>query len=261
MRISIVTISYNQARFLEEAIRSIVEQGYDGLEYIVVDPGSSDGSREIIERYKDDIATLVYDPDRGPADGLNKGFSLATGDVFGYINADDALLPGALHRIAAYFENHHDVDIICGCGYTIDAAGDKLERKIPTRMSARLYAYGAVTFFQQGIFFRRTAYQETEGFNVRNRSCWDGELVLDMLLKGRRAEILHDDLALFRIHDASISGSGRLNEIYEQDCRRLFAKAMGREMTAMDRGLSKLFRLEKWLTNPRAMLARAGKVR
>ena len=84
MKFSIVTISYNQAQFLEQAIRSVIEQDYPDVEYIVVDPGSTDGSREIIERYRDRIDRIIFEPDKGPADGLNKGFAQATGDVFGF---------------------------------------------------------------------------------------------------------------------------------------------------------------------------------
>lgn len=257
MKISIVTISYNQARFLEQAIKSVIGQGYGELEYIVVDPGSTDGSRDIIERYRSEISAVVYEPDNGPADGLNKGFSRATGDIFGFINADDILLPGALRKVADYFRENPATDIVCGCGFMIDESGRATTRKIPTRLSKRLYAYGAVTFFQQGMFFRKRAYRATQGFNPENRSCWDGELVLDMLINGARAGILHEDLGAFRIHGSSISGSGRLGEIYRQDCRRLFAKAMGREMNTTDRVLGKIFRLEKWLMNPGATLARA----
>lgn len=257
MKISIVTISYNQAPFLEQTIRSVVGQDHGELEYIVVDPGSTDGSRDIIERYRPQISTVVCEPDKGPADGLNKGFSLATGDVFGFINADDVLLPGALRKVADYFRENPEADIVCGCGFVIDESGRVTARKIPTRLSKRLYAYGAVTFFQQGIFFRKRAYRAIQGFNPENRSCWDGELVLDMLINGERAGILHEDLGAFRIHGSSISGSGRLGEIYRQDCRRLFAKAMGREMNAADRMLGRIFRLEKWLMNPGATVARA----
>lgn len=256
MKISIVTISYNQAQFLEQAIQSVVEQDYGELEYIVVDPGSTDGSLDIIERYRPRISAVVYEPDNGPADGLNKGFSQATGEVFGFINADDVLLPGALRKVADYFRENPATNIVCGCGFVIDESGRTTIKKIPTRLSKRLYAYGAVTFFQQGIFFRKTAYRATQGFNPDNRSCWDGELLLDMLINGERARTLHEDLAAFRIHGLSISGSGRLGEIYRQDCRRLFVKAMGREMNTTDRLLGKIFRLEKWLMNPRATLVR-----
>jgi len=94
MKFSIVTISYNQAQFLEKAILSVLNQEGVGLEYIVVDPGSTDGSREIIERYRDRFGHVVFEKDHGPADGLNKGFQYATGDVYGYLNSDDVLLPG-----------------------------------------------------------------------------------------------------------------------------------------------------------------------
>ncbi|MCB1155752.1 glycosyltransferase, partial [bacterium] len=88
MKVSVVTLSFNQADYLERAIRSVVEQDHDDIEYIVVDPGSTDGSRDIIERYRDRIATVITDPDKGPPDGLNKGFAAATGDIYAYMNAD-----------------------------------------------------------------------------------------------------------------------------------------------------------------------------
>ena len=94
MRISIVTLSYNQRTFLREAIDSVLQQDHPDLEYIVVDPGSTDGSREFIRSYGEQVAQVVFEPDQGAADGLNKGFSRATGEVFGFLNADDYLLPG-----------------------------------------------------------------------------------------------------------------------------------------------------------------------
>jgi len=255
LKISIVTISYNQAQFLERAICSIIEQGCNNLEYIVVDPGSTDGSRDIIERYRSKIGLIVYEPDSGPADGLNKGFSLATGEIFGFINADDALLPGALKKISDYFERNPQIDIVCGSGFKIDSTGRVIKRMMPTRFSKRLFIYGAVTLFQQGAFFRRTAFLETRGFNKDNRTCWDGELLLDMGINGRQFGVFYEDVAAFRIHESSISGSGRLVESYRNDCNRLFMKVMGRQMNLADRLLMRIYRLEKWLVNPRATLS------
>jgi glycosyltransferase involved in cell wall biosynthesis len=98
MKFSIVTISYNQGKYLRECIESVLNQQEDAdIEYIVVDPGSIDESKEIINSYKQIIK--VFELDKGPADGLNKGFQLATGDYFGFINADDYLLPGAINKI------------------------------------------------------------------------------------------------------------------------------------------------------------------
>ena len=108
VKVSIVTISFNQADFLEEAILSVLGQDYPDIEYIIVDAGSTDGSLEIIERYRERLAAVIVGPDAGPADGLNKGFRLATGSICGYINADDAYLPGAISSAVKAFERHPD---------------------------------------------------------------------------------------------------------------------------------------------------------
>src|SRR5215469_3817006 len=103
MKITIVTLSFNQRDYLKEAIESIVGQHYPELEYIIVDPGSRDGSRELIEQFGSAVTIRLFEPDKGPADGLIKGFNLATGGIYGFINSDDALMPGALKRVADFF--------------------------------------------------------------------------------------------------------------------------------------------------------------
>src|SRR5437773_10138654 len=103
MKFSIVTISYNQARFLEQAICSVLDQDYEDVEYIVADPGSTAGSREIIDRYRSRIAAVVFEPDAGPGDALNKGFAQASGEIYGSLNADDQDLPATLTKV------HHTV--------------------------------------------------------------------------------------------------------------------------------------------------------
>ena len=108
-RVSIVTISFNQAEFLERTIESVLAQDYPEIEYIVVDPGSTDGSREIIDRYRSRISKVILRPDRGAADGLNHGFAEATGEIFGFLNSDDLLLPGAASKAAGFFDKHQDV--------------------------------------------------------------------------------------------------------------------------------------------------------
>ena len=95
-RITVITPSYNQARFLEKTIRSVLEQGYPDLEYIVIDGGSTDGSAALIEKYDDRIDYWESVPDRGQSHAINKGLELATGEVVCWLNSDDYLLPGAL---------------------------------------------------------------------------------------------------------------------------------------------------------------------
>jgi glycosyltransferase involved in cell wall biosynthesis len=140
LRVSIVTISFNQAEFLERAIRSVIEQDYPDVEYIVVDPGSTDGSREIIEKYRSRISKVILDPDTGPANGLNKGFAAATGEIFGYINADDALLPGAISKGVAALRERPKADVVYGHCYIIDRQGQIVRRSRSVAFNLRLYA-------------------------------------------------------------------------------------------------------------------------
>ncbi len=251
--ISIVTISFNQARFLPAAIDSIVGQDYPGLDYIVVDPGSTDGSRDIIAGYGDRIATVLLDPDNGPADGLNKGFAAARGDIFGYINADDLLLPGALARVAAAFADPA-VDVVLGNGVIIDDHDRQLRHAQSSRFSRAAYGHGAMTFIQQGCFFRAAAFARAGGFNAANRTCWDAELLIDMALAGARIVNIPDRLGAFRLYGDTITGSGRLAEAMRVDVARIAAKALGRPPRFGDGVLAWLHLLARRLGNPQATL-------
>lgn len=220
-KISIVTISFNQAEFLERAIVSVTGQAYPDIEYIVVDPGSTDGSREIIERHRHRITACSLDPDKGPADGLNKGFALSTGSILGYINADDALRPGSLAFVGEYFERHPEVDVLAG-GIRITDANDRPSPRgrSADRFDLRAYAAGVCTVTQQGTFFRRRAFESAGGFNASNRVCWDGELLVDMALQGMRFARTDRTLGDFRLYGANITGSrGYLEKLAIEQAR------------------------------------------
>lgn len=250
MKVSIVTLSFNQAAWLERAILSVIDQDHPDIEYIVVDPGSTDGSREIIERYRDRIAVYIDTPDAGPADGLNKGFAAASGDIYAYLNADDALLPGALSDVVATFERFPGTDVAIGHGFIIDGEGNVLRRFRSAPFTPRRFAYGAAVVMQQSTFFRAAAYKSTNGFNTANRTSWDAELLLDMGLNGAHVRIVDADWSLFTIHTDSISGSGRLNAEFERDCERYFRTVMGRDLRPFDRVLFPAARLLRWLGDP-----------
>ena len=104
MKVSIVTISYNQCEFLEQALVSVLDQDYHNIEYIVIDAGSTDGSREIIQKHHHRIDKVIFEEDEGPADGLNKGFSIASGHIYGFLNSDDFLLPGVISKVVDTFK-------------------------------------------------------------------------------------------------------------------------------------------------------------
>ena len=256
MRVSVVTVSFNQAQFLERAIRSVLGQDHDDLEYIIVDPGSTDGSRDVIARYSGQIAKVIKEPDTGPPDGLNKGFAYATGDIYAYLNADDALLPGAVRAAVSAFDRHPDTGVVVGHGYIVDAEGKVIRRFRSAPFSLWRFAHGAAVTMQQSTFFRASAFNATKGFNVENRTSWDAELLLDMALAGARVRIVEGYWALFTIHADSISGSHRLYEEYLVDRRSYFRKVMGREQRRTDRVSFALAYLWRWLVDPRGLWER-----
>ena len=126
-RVTVVTPSLNQARFLEETIRSVLLQGYPDLEYVVVDGGSNDGSREIIGKYERFFAWWASEADRGQADAIDKGLAQATGEIFNWVNSDDVLQPGALATVAQAMRG--DIDAFGGRGLVVEGVGESVPRR------------------------------------------------------------------------------------------------------------------------------------
>ena len=122
-RISVITPSYNQAEFLEKTILSVLHQDILDLEYIIVDGGSTDGSIEIIQKYADQLAWWISEPDDGQADAINKGFQRATGEIVAWINSDDLYAPGAITQAAAVLSNNPDLGMVYGNALSFDQAG------------------------------------------------------------------------------------------------------------------------------------------
>src|SRR6266404_3514026 len=115
-RITVVTPSYNQAKFVEATIQSVLDQGYPNLEYIIMDGGSKDGSVEIIRRYEKHLAYWVSEKDNGPSDAIGKGFARSTGSILAYLNSDDLYMPGSLKAIADAMSDPN-VDVAYGNMY------------------------------------------------------------------------------------------------------------------------------------------------
>ncbi|MBY6243410.1 glycosyltransferase family 2 protein [Methylosinus sp. Sm6] len=259
MKFSIVTISYNQGAFLERAILSVLEQEGVEVEYIVVDPGSTDGSRDIIARHQNRISRVILEPDRGPADGLNKGFATATGEIYGYLNSDDVFEPGALRRVADHFERHAEVDVVCGHCWVTDGRDNRLRRGWSEPFTRLSSAYGAAIQIQPSTFFRRDVFLKTGGFNVANRRSWDGELMADLFLCGARIEVIDACLSSYRLHEVSITNSGAMSDQMALFARKRFEKLMGRDWRPYDVAIAILLRLWKHLRNPRGFVERLAK--
>jgi glycosyltransferase involved in cell wall biosynthesis len=211
--------------------RSDLEKNGVDLEYIVVDPGSTDGSRELIESYGNQVIK-VFEKDDGPADGLNKGFSVATGDVYGYLNSDDVLTVGALEYVADYFGSKSEVtDILSGASNLIGPDDEYYRVLYSDRFNLMAFAYMECILIQPSSFFTKSIFMKTNGFNVSNRTNWDGELFVDMAIAGGTFNVVSRVLSGYRVHDESITGS--MSTVNDMDLYRvrMFEKITGRSVS------------------------------
>ena len=205
--VSIVTPSYNTAKYLTETIESVLSQDYPCIEYIVVDGGSTDGTLEILERYKDRVRYLSG-TDLGPSDAAYQGFRQAKGEILAWLNADDSYLPGAVRKAVDYLQSHTDTDVVYGEGWWIDENGGVISR-YPTLPFDPKVLERDCFICQPAAFLRASAYRRCELDPHVNRS-FDYDLWIRMSKAGIRFASIPDYLANSRMHSGA-------KTIYERD--------------------------------------------
>jgi len=231
-KISVITVSFNQARFLEASMRSVLDQNYPNLEYIVIDGGSTDGSVDIINRYRDRCAAVVIEPDRGQSDALNKGFALATGEVMTWLCSDDLLEPGALAQVARTYRRHGTDLIVGGCVRIGETRDDVLflhHSALPLGRTVRLSALDILRFmrsweagnyfFQPEVFFSRRVWLDS-GAYIKEHLFYamDYDLWLRMALAGATVRHVPATIGCSRVHAQQKTQSDRK---YLHQMRRL----------------------------------------
>ena len=201
MLVSVITPSFNQARFLESTILSVLSQKGVDLEYIIVDGGSSDGSQDIIRRYADQLAWWVSEKDQGQTDAINKGFARARGDILAWLNSDDTYEPGAAAEAAAYLHVHPETGMVYGDAHFIDEDG-KTIGKFPARQTNyRRLRQGYVHIPQQASFFRARLWRKVGPLDPSFYFAMDYDLWVRL---AREAPLDHipRTWASFRLHSA-----------------------------------------------------------
>jgi glycosyltransferase involved in cell wall biosynthesis len=232
-KISIVTPSFNQSKFLEETVRSVIFQGYPNLEYIIIDGGSTDRSVEIIRKYEDKLAYWVSEADRGQSYAVNRGFEKASGQIFGWLNSDDYLLPGTLRIVAEAYSKVPNAGGWFGGCQRVTPDGTFISVRHPKRLELEGLADKSTSWIMQpACFFAAQAWSTCGPLDTSLSYAMD----LDLWLKiAKRYQIEKVDvvLASARIHQEAKTQTERgmmFAEIWTVQIRHGFEKLAIRKM-------------------------------
>jgi len=198
--VSILTPSFNQARYLETTIQSVLSQDYPRLEYIIVDGGSTDGSVGIIKKYSDRLAWWVSEKDRGQTDAINKGFARATGGIFAWINSDDTYEPRAVGQAVKYLTEHPEVGMVyADCNY-INEDGRAIGRFPAAQTDLPRLRRGYVHIPQQTMFFRADLWKQVGPLDPSFYFAMDYDLWTRIAARSELKYLAGQVWANFRIH-------------------------------------------------------------
>jgi len=222
-KVTIITPSLNQGQFIEKTIQSVLSQEYPNLEYLIMDGGSSDNTLTILNSYSSHLK-WVSEKDTGQADAINKGLHMASGDIIGYLNADDLFLPGTLTKVAKLFVQSPDIMWVTGKCRIIDEH-DKEIRKLITmdknillRYSNRLWLLMADYISQPATFWRASVLSELGYLDEKLHYAMDYDFWL-RLYSNYPLKLIPEYLAAFRVHTESKNSiAGHMNVyIHEEE--------------------------------------------
>ncbi|MCE2741181.1 MAG: glycosyltransferase [Sphingobacteriales bacterium] len=246
--VSIITPSFNQGKWLEETILSVLNQSYPHIEYIIIDGGSTDNSKQIIEKYAGQLTYWQSQPDGGQADALNIGFKKAKGDIIAYLNADDLLEPKAVEGIIHAYEVNQEFSIYYGKCKTIDAQGKLLEEGNGNQVYFKDLAKDGMlpNMYQPACFFNRAYLRRDSFVDSSLKYAFDYELIL-FLASTKSILFLNRDMASYRVHTESKS------YLYKID-------AYKEKLGLQEKYSAKNYLLIKWKRIKLALAEKTGKI-
>ena len=206
-RVSIVTPSYNQGRFLEKTILSVLNQDYPNLEYIIIDGGSTDGSADIIQKYANRLAYWVSEPDAGQADAINKGWRISHGEILAYLNSDDTYEPQAVRAAVKIFQAHPEVCLVYGNMNLIDEQGNVIRQFHAPDFDLRTFVGNSCYVRQPTVFIRRAALEAVGMLDTSLKYAMDYDLFIRICARFPVYRISRV-MANFRYHTLSKTMSG-----------------------------------------------------
>lgn len=208
IKISVITPSFNQSQFLEATLQSVIGQNYSGLEYIVVDGGSTDDTLSILRKHDNHLAYWVSEKDGGQSQAFNKGLQRSTGEIIGWLNSDDLYLGNSLEKAARYFQEHEDIDVVFTDYMFIDENGTFLRRRkeIPFRYDVYLWT-GDCYHANCAGFFRRRLFDRIGGLDEKLHFGMDYDFYMRAARANCRFGHLRDYWGAYRLHKQSKSVS------------------------------------------------------
>jgi glycosyltransferase involved in cell wall biosynthesis len=200
-RISIVTPSYNQAKYVGWTVRSVLLQRYPNLEYVVMDGGSTDGTMEVLRPYADRLAHLAHERDKGQADAIHRGFQRCSGEIMAYLNSDDMLAPGTLHYVAKLFAERPDIDAVYSHRCTVDGDNKVIWYwMLPEHNNWYMTRWDLIP--QETCFWRRRLFDRCGNVDPTFRFAIDYDLFLRYMRAGRFVRA-NRFLGVFREHESA----------------------------------------------------------
>lgn len=199
--VSVVTIVLNGEKYLEKSILSLKNQDYQNIEHIVMDGGSTDGTLDILKKYESTYNLKWYSgKDNGAVDAVSKGFDLARGDIFCWLDADNAYLSGAVKKIAEIFQQHPEIDFVFGDTLLLDKDDKIIGRTRHVDFDIDIFLYLGMNINPQSAFWRRSLHEKMNGMDRQYRICSDWDFFLRMAMSGAEFYHVRSFLSCYRYH-------------------------------------------------------------